>query len=515
MFSSVNYRHSLSRRLLKIVLSIYFGLTFVTTAIHVYLEYSSTKEDINRELQTTQRAFESSLASSLWVLDSHQLEITARGITESPLVTGIEIKDEFNQVVVQILSNSLLPGEKVSGVFWHEFPLHIEFHNENRKVGHVRLFSNEEIVLNRIRLGIQILIINAVLKTFALVLLITVVFNFLLTKPLSKLANDASSIDLNNIKEKRINVDTKDTNELKTLEIALNNMIEKIAHSMANLDTLNKNLEEKVSERTITLQKSLNDLKQAQDQLVESEKMASLGSLVAGIAHEINTPVGVSLTGISHFQYLLEKIESAYRKDDLEEAQFEKFLSNAKQVSASVHISLERAAEMVSSFKQVAVDQSSEQKRVFNLKENIEQVLLSLQSQLKPRNIQVEFLCTDDVEINSYPGPFSQIVTNLITNSLIHGFSKEEKGIISIHLQESENEIGLTYQDNGKGMNSETKTKAFDPFYTTNRENGGSGLGLNIIYNIVTQKLKGNITLDSEPNQGSKFTIIVPTNPGE
>lgn len=513
MFTNVKYRHSISRRLLKIVLSIYFGLTFVTTAIHVYLEYSSTKEDINRELQTTQRAFESSLASSLWVLDSHQLEITAHGITESPLVTGIEIKDEFDQVVVQNLSTNSALGEKVGGVFWHEFPLHIEFHGENRKVGHVRLYSNEEIVLNRIRLGIQILIINAVLKTFALVFLITVVFNYLLTRPLSKLASEASNIDLNNIKEKRISVGAKDKNELKTLEIALNNMIDKVAYSMANLDTLNKNLEEKVAERTITLQKSLNDLKQAQDQLVESEKMASLGSLVAGVAHEINTPVGVSLTGISHFQYIVEKIDAAYKNGELEESQFEKFLQEAKQIATSIHISLKRAAELVSSFKHVAVDQSTEQKRVFNVKENMEQVLLSLQSQLKPNNVSVNFKCGENLKINSYPGPWSQIVTNLITNSLIHGFNKEDKGIISIDVQSDNDALTFVYSDNGKGMDEETRTKAFDPFYTTNREKGGSGLGLNIIYNIVTQKLKGSITLESGVNKGSIFTILIPTNP--
>ncbi len=516
MISRVKFKHSISRRLLKIVLSIYFIFTFITTALHVYLEYSSTKDDIHQELQVTEHAFQSTLASSLWLLDYAQLDITTNGIIESPLVTGIKITNEKNQVVMEKSFDKKNINEDIQGIFWNEFQLHYTFNNTERLVGTVRLYSNNDIVVNRIKLGVQILIINAVLKSFILIILFTLVFQKVLTKPLEKLADDASNIDFDHLKSTSIEVDEKGKNELTMLETALNKMIDKVSTSMETLDNLNKNLEEKVTQRTQSLNDAVKqleqeqqELKQAQYQLVEAEKMASLGSLVAGVAHEINTPIGVSLTGISHFQHMIEKVEKEYQDDELEEKNFEKFIENSKEIGRSIYFSLDRAAKLVNSFKKVAVDQTSEVLRYFNVLEYCEEVLLSLQGKLRQTNITISLNCDEDIQANGYPGSWSQIITNLIANSLIHAFKSGQIGSITLDFRQEGEDLVFIYNDNGSGMQPEVQAKIFDPFYTTNRDKGGSGLGMNITYNLVTQ-MRGTISVDSTPGQGSKFTIRVP-----
>ncbi len=542
---AVNFKNSLSRRLLKIVLSIYFVFTLITTGLHVFIEYSSAMDDVRSELLVTEQAFEDSLASSLWILDIYQLDITAKGMTKLPLVSGIEVQDENGTIVLQLGDLDFSSKMDADGIFWHEFPLMVLFDNEKRRVGNVRLFSSQKIVFNRIKLGIVILIINAIAKSLVLILLIVIVFNRLLTKPLERLAIDARNIDLNNIQETRIVVARGEHNELKVLELALNNMIDKIAASVSDLDTLNKSLENKVAERTErlndviaqlvkdqsalereasirlkrekqlleggkALQKSLRDLGTAQNQLVEAEKMASLGSLVAGVAHEINTPIGIGLTGITHFQYMVKTLAKKYKDGKLETQDFERFLADSEEIARSVHISLDRAAKLVSSFKRVAVDQTHEVLRIFNLKDYVDGVLLSLKNKTKLAAISVEVDCDPSIELSSYPGSWSQIITNFVTNSLIHGYKKGHKGTIQLSFRLEDDKVVFVYSDDGLGMDKAVEERVFDPFYTTNREDGGSGLGLNIVYNLVTQQLKGKITVNSRPYLGTTFTIIIP-----
>jgi len=544
-FKMSSFRHSISTRLLKIVLSIYFLLTFLVTSAHIYIEYTAAKDDIKAELVVTERTFRDSLTETVWNMDEFQLKITAEGITKLPSVIGVEILSPQGALVLQTGQAISATDNIKNDIFWHEFPLQYTHKKKEKILGTVRLISSNSIVFNRIKLGIFILIIGAVIKTVALVLLITIVFNRLLTRPLGYLANEAGKIDLNNIQNRHIEIDGHEESELKTLETALNNMMNKIVISLSELEELNKGLEKKVSERTISLnntvkqldqdqqalkhevairmdkekallkgrlklQNSLHELKQMQEQLIESEKMASLGELVAGVAHEINTPVGLSLTGVSHFQFMLEQLEERFKKKKLEERHFEKFISDAKEIARSIHHSLDRAAGLVKSFKQVAVDQSHEVVRWFNVHDYVDEVMLSLVNKIKHTAITVEIECDTSIEINNYPGSLSQIITNFISNSLIHAYNKGQKGTIKLHFETQNDQLYFIYSDDGKGQEKDVQAKMFNPFFTTNREQGGSGLGLNIVYNLVTQKMKGSINIDSKPDFGTTFTIIIP-----
>ncbi len=255
---------------------------------------------------------------------------------------------------------------------------------------------------------------------------------------------------------------------------------------------------------------SLDTLEQARDQLVQSEKMAALGELVAGVAHEINTPVGVGVTAASFLDAKTKEFSSLYESGELKRSELENYLKTVQEVSNSILINMARAAELISSFKQVAVDQSSEKRRRFNLKEYIDEILLSLRPRYKKTNHAINVTCAPDIEITSYPGAVSQILNNLIMNSLIHGFKDMDAGKIQIDITREDDKVSFVYKDNGAGMDETQKEKAFDPFFTTMRGKGGTGLGMSIVFNLVTQTLQGKVVLDSTLGKGVAFTMTLP-----
>ncbi len=280
---------------------------------------------------------------------------------------------------------------------------------------------------------------------------------------------------------------------------------------------LNKTLEQKVDQRTCELQRSITELDQAishlkttQTKLVEQEKMASLGSLVAGVAHEINTPIGVAVTAVTHLSYLTDQLCSSLEEGHLSKAVFVRITHELIESAAVIHKNLERAAEQIRSFKLIAIDQSSEQPRHFNLLDYMQNVVLSLSPKLKKTQHQIKLEIAADIELFSFPGIFSQIFTNLIMNSLIHGFVDKNDGEICIQAAIQDGYLHLNYYDNGRGIAKEIKPKIWDPFVTTNRAGGGSGLGTYILYNLITQGLNGRIDLIDDVPAGVHFAMLVP-----
>ncbi|MGK5092547.1 ATP-binding sensor histidine kinase [Deltaproteobacteria bacterium TL4] len=270
---------------------------------------------------------------------------------------------------------------------------------------------------------------------------------------------------------------------------------------------LYSNLEQRVEERTLELSKALEHLKTTQSQLVESEKMASLGGLVAGVAHEINTPLGVGVTAASNLNAEVGNFMEMVQKGSLKKSQLEDFFQVVQESSDILLTNLQRAAELVQSFKKVAVDRTSDNRQTFKIREYLEEVLRSLHPQLKKTKHHVEIECDEEITLESYPGEFSQIVTNLVMNSLIHAFDEGDEGTLRFEITQNPKQLQLIYRDNGKGIPPEHLPKIFDPFFTTKRAKGGTGLGLHIVYNIVTQKLGGTIRCESEVGKGTVFII--------
>lgn len=278
------------------------------------------------------------------------------------------------------------------------------------------------------------------------------------------------------------------------------------------------NLEDKVKERTLEIEmqkqelsNTLEKLQSAQQQLVESEKMAALGNLVAGIAHEINTPVGIGVTAASRLKSLTTDLQALYQQNKMKRTDLEKYLRSSMQGAEFVLNNLSRAGELIQGFKQVAVDQSTDQKRTFELCEYLNEILLSLYPKLKRTKHSISIDCEQKITLSSYPSAFYQIITNLIMNSLIHGFEPEMAGTISLQAELfDDNNLRLIYQDDGKGIAKSNLKNIFEPFFTTNRQGGGSGLGLHIVYNLVTHKLGGKIQCNSEFGHGVTFTMQMP-----
>ncbi len=263
-----------------------------------------------------------------------------------------------------------------------------------------------------------------------------------------------------------------------------------------------------LDQSNIELEHMVENLKLTQNKLVESEKMASLGSLVAGVAHEINTPVGVGLMGISQFIDETNAIRKRYQNGELTETMFEEFLTCAAELSEIVNKNLARTAHLVRSFKQIAVDQTSEEDRTINLKEYIDEVVFSLGSVIRKAKVTVSIDCANDFIVVTNPGLISQVLTNLIVNSINHGFSHRGSGAVEIAVREdAKTRFVLTYKDDGKGISKDNLPKIFDPFFTTNRAEGGTGLGLNVTYNIVKNALDGSIECHSEPEKGVEFIV--------
>lgn len=267
---------------------------------------------------------------------------------------------------------------------------------------------------------------------------------------------------------------------------------------------------EKAEEANAALEQSLAMLKKTQDHLVQSEKMVALGGLVAGVAHEINTPVGVGVTASSFLEDQTKSFKENFEKNALRRSDIENYLKIAQEASAMILSNLLRAAGLIQSFKQVAVDQSGEEKRLFNIKDYLTSVLVSLNPKYKRTGHTITLNCADHIEINTYPGAFSQIITNLIMNSLLHGFEGIENGHIDIDIEIREENLVISYRDNGKGMEAEHLKKIYDPFFTTKRSRGGTGLGMHIVFNLVTQQLEGTIECSSTIGEGIFFLIKIP-----
>lgn len=305
--------------------------------------------------------------------------------------------------------------------------------------------------------------------------------------------------------------------ELGSKNQALSYMWHEIKDSKEEILEISKNTEEIVEERTAELEntnrrlkEALENLKKTEQKLILSEKSAALTNLVAGMAHEINTPIGICVTAVSFLQEKNSELNDLYMSGTMKKSDFEKYLNLITETTNSTLLNLNRASNLIRSFKLVAVDQSNEEKRTFNMKHYIEDILLTLKPELKKRKHEIKLNCAEDFIVNSYPGTISQIMTNLVMNSLIHGYDEGEKVTLSFNITKGNNHILFEYTDDGKGIKKEIQGKIFDAFFTTKRGNGGTGLGLHIVYNLVTQTLGGTINCESEENMGTAFTITIP-----
>ena len=257
------------------------------------------------------------------------------------------------------------------------------------------------------------------------------------------------------------------------------------------------------------LKETVKKLSETQSELVESEKMASLGRLVAGVAHELNTPIGNSMTGASIVNDSTTDLMKKFNEKTMTSSEFKEYMDFMLEVSQTLELSLKKAAELVKSFKQVSVDQQTEDKRVFSFKDYLNIIVVGYKSQLKSASVTVNLEMDENISIDSYPGVYYQIFSNLINNSLSHAFKNKDGGNIFITATLDNNILSIIFKDDGVGVSEENIKSIFDPFYTTNRAHGGTGLGLHIVYNLVKQKLNGTIKAENKEGEGLVIKMIL------
>ena len=257
---------------------------------------------------------------------------------------------------------------------------------------------------------------------------------------------------------------------------------------------------------------ALLELNAAQQNLIDAERLAALGGLVAGVAHEVNNPIGISLTVASSFARRTEMFEAELRSDGgLRRSQLEDFVRSSRDASQQLVANLHRAGELIQSFKQVAVDRSHAERRQFSLGEATDQIIASLRPVLKRAPIELTVDVPEGLIIDGYPGSYGQILTNLFLNAVNHAFADGRSGTIAIAARpRGLDDVEINFTDNGAGMTPDVQRQAFDPFFTTRRNEGGTGLGLHIVYNLVTQQLGGRMMLESRLGQGTTFRIMMP-----
>ena len=452
------------------------------------------------------------------------------------------------------------------GIFSYSFPLIFEFSGRASHVGDVTLYSSFDIIFSRIEVGVFFLIGNAIVKTAFLVFLFMTAFRQLLSRPMAEITEQMSAFDAEHPHQSKIAISVDDDNELRQLQQSYNQVIDdligsqnklhgtqkKLQQAYQQLDEQNLQLEQEVARKTASLSQIMLDLEQqkdelianqrklrqeneqrkrveeellernaelarsmemvnhTRDQLVESERMASLGGLVAGITHDVNTPLGTSVTAASVLQDRLDTLNAQYQQQSITHPQMQNFLEDASQTTRLLQSNLQRASSLIASFKQVSVDQTSEAERTFNLKTYLEEIGQTLAPHFSSPRHTITIDCPEALEIHCAPGVIAQLLTNMIVNSLTHGFESSQSGTISVIVSLANDEIHMIYQDDGKGVNTHDLARLFDAFFTTRAHSGGSGLGTHIMYNLVTQSLQGTISPVSNPGEGLRYDIRFP-----
>lgn len=485
---------------------------------------------------------------------------------QGELLTQMGQVSDFENSQTAGLSQSGAVIKGSDGLFGYTFPLIFEFSGRTTQVGDVTLFSSHKVVVDRIIVSIYFMVGSAATKTAFLIGLFLLAFRKHLTAPLGDLTDQIERIDLDNLDTAKLNVTELEDSELSVIQNSFNNLIGKVSSSQDELkqaqkqllktndmlDQQNLMLEQEVAKKTANLSQAMMDLQKqkyqletqqkalkeeietrretekelvdktnelentidnlslAHGKLVESEKLAALGGLVAGITHDVNTPIGVGVTATSFLADRLDTISKKFDDKSLSASDMKSFVAESRQSIDLLNNNLSRASELIASFKQIAVDQASEAVRTINVKQYLNEVITSLKPKLKKSKHEIFIDCPDDLEMKVPAGAVSQIFTNFLLNSVIHGFDGLENGRIDIKVKLDGDMVDFIYKDDGNGVSEEQLAMLFDPFYTTKRDSGGSGLGTNIAYNLVKQTLEGDIEASSKVGEGLTYHLRIP-----
>lgn len=520
----MQFRHLLSgirRRItlrLAIILAVVFGLVVPAALLipyHLRTIESAARIKVAADHKRLTEILSVILSEPLWQITPEIANISSEVVYSDPRVAKIEVitlpdRKPFITNDVRMKSQQ--------GPF---SSLSKEIKHGEQTIGEVRLTLAEDILRNDLEADFRRYVSTAVLSLILAIAFILMVLQWRLVQPIKLLMSESDRLANGQLGEP-IALNRED--ELGHLAISLEATRQALQHSFNELEVKNQQLQEysgtlesKVRQRTqelesanINLETALTNVNSAQNELARVERMAALGSMVAGVAHELNTPLGncllVASTLEDETRHLVQMMaEGSMRRSDLV-----RYTETATGSTKLLLRGLQQSARLVGDFKQVAVDQSSAQRREFGLLTMLQELAALLHSSLRKTPFTLELDIPADITLNSYPGPLGQVFTNLVNNSVAHGLDGLNVGHMRCYAQKQGDHVLIVFEDNGKGIAPEIIKRIFEPFFTTKFGQGGSGLGLSITFNIITNVLGGEIRAVSTVGQGSRFEMSIP-----
>ncbi|MGK0247611.1 MAG: two-component system NtrC family sensor kinase [Oleispira sp.] len=492
------------------------AISCVATVVLIYVNYNEEEENFRARVKEIQSSHMTSLANSLWHFDNKQVAVQGKGINNLYYIGYVRISSH-DKILFETGEISNNPQDD-------HFIIPIE--HTHRIIGELEIgFARGKIFESIIKLAKKIIFMQVLAGLLLAALLLWRVHR-IITRHLIDLNRQLKVISKPNTHH-FLAIDRSDydyDDELSTLIDSFNQLTNEFnselkskEEAQRDLAETNNRLEQRVEERTENLQDAINELhntlenlRNTQSQLIESEKLASLGAMVAGVAHEINTPIGLCITTHSFIQDMFKEMRQRFENNSISKNNFTEFMTNMEESVDILSKNLERAAKLVKSFKHVSEDQAGEAARKFNLEEYLQEILSTLHPKLKMTQHSVNIHCASNINLFGYPGALSQVMTNLVMNSLLHGFENIVKGTITIDVEHHNDHVEIRYADDGQGLTKEGQVKIFEPFFTTKRGYGGTGLGMHLVYNLVSQTLQGSIQLQ-QVTKGCAFIITIPT----
>jgi signal transduction histidine kinase len=485
----------LTTRILFWVVAICLLMFSAVTVLTVLLERQDLYQKAQRDAQSNVTRNFAAISTGLWNFDIIALKATLQGLIQTGSIVRAEVLDRQQQVAVVEREHKEEPE--------HVWEVPILDPEGSEQIGSLKVSESYEDVRDLFTRNLATELVAELVKIGGLAALLFIIIYRLITRHLRTLARDVSDLkpgrSTGPIKLQRRKVRH---DELDTLVGSINRFRSERAEAE---DALQRDIDKR------KLVEAALHASETQRYLIETERLAALGGLVAGVAHEISSPIGTSLTVASTLAHRSADFTDQIASRQVRRAMLVEFADGCRGAAEQLVANLQRAAGLIQSFKQVAVDRSSDDRRAFDLKFATEQVTASVRPRLLKSQSSLAIEIPSDIIMDSFPGPYGQVLTNLIFNALTHGFADRLGGHILIKARRlGMDQVEITFSDDGSGIPEEIQRRIFDPFFTTRRGQGNTGLGLHIVYNIVTQRLGGRITLVSTPGKGTIFCVTLP-----